>query len=203
MNDYDRQYYFVQEADNEWLPSLTPDENTVDRHYSFEPQPSGSAPFIFFDGGADYDRKLGIVSLRELPDILFDGFNLLVRSHIRTALMALDLPCVHMHPAVFVDAYQTKHEGYWFLAFPERLDCWDRSVSDFEDEPLELGGFKLYSIYTYSLDAAVLDRIPLRQRRLFKMGGVLAAYIVCHEDIAAIFRGNGDSGAKLVAIPDY
>jgi hypothetical protein len=203
MNDYDRQYYFVRKADNERLPSLTPDENTVDRHYSFEPQLSGLAPFMFFDGGADYDRKQGIISLKELPDILFDGADMLVRSHIREALIALNLLGMHIHPAVFVDAYKNWHGDYWYLAFPERLDCWDRRLSNFEDDPIELGGFKLYSIYNYALDAAVLEKIPLSQRLLFKMGGTLDPYIVCHRDIAAIFRGNGESGARLVAIPDY
>ncbi|NVM79947.1 hypothetical protein FHW83_005789 [Duganella sp. SG902] len=157
----------------------------------------------FFDGGADYARKLGIAPLKELPDILFDGADLLVRSHICEALVALDLPALYLHLAVFIDAYKNCHEDYWFLTFPERFDCWDREKSDFEDEPVELGGFRLYGVYTYALDAAVLDNIPLNQRLLFKMGGVLGAYIVCHQDIAAIFRGDGESGARLVSIPDY
>jgi len=203
MHKYDPDYFFIQQKDDDRLPSLTPDENTVDRNYTFEPQPSGSAPFMFFDGGAEYDRKLGIVPLKELPDILFDGDDLLVRSHIRDRLIALDLPGVHLHPAVFIDSYKNWHEDYWFLAFPERLDCWDRDLSDFEQEPLELGGFRLHSVYAYALDAAVLDKIPLRQRLLFKMGGTQDAFIVCHRDLAAIFRGNGDSGAKLVSIPDH
>lgn len=43
-----------------------------------------------------------------------------------------------------------------------------------------LGGFKLHGVYTYALDAVVLDKIPLNQRLLFKMGATLEAYIVCH-----------------------
>lgn len=201
--DYDQQYCFVKMADDDRLPSLTADEETVDRHYSFEPQPVGSAPFMFFDGGADYARKLGIVPLRELPDILFDGADLLVRNHIRDALIALDLPGLHIHPAVIIDAYKNWHEDYWFLAFPERLDCWHRELSSFEEEPIRLGGFTLHSVYIYALDAVVLDKIPLSQRLLFKMGSTQDGFIVCHQDIAAIFRGNGQSGAKLVSIPDY
>lgn len=203
MKNYDQEYFFIRKKDDDTLPSVTADENTVDRNYSFEPQPYGSAPFMFFDGGADYARKLGIVPSKEIPDILFNGTDLLVRNHIRDALIALDPPGLHIHPAVFVDAYKNWHEDYWYLAFPERFDCWDRKLSHFEDDPLELGGFKLYSIYTYALDAAVLDQIPLNQRLLFKMGGTLDAFIVCHQDIAAIFRGNGNSGARLVSIPDY
>lgn len=202
-NDYDREYYFIQRVDDDRLPSLTPDEDTVSRYYSFEPQPNGSAPFMFFDGGSDYARKLGIVRGKEIPDILFDGNDLLVRSHLRDALIALDLPGLHIHPAVFIDSYQTCHEDYWFLAFSERLDCWDRELSYFEEEPIRLGGFALHSVYTYALDAAVLDKIHLSQRLLFKMGGTQDAHIVCHQDLAAIFRGNGQTGAKLVGIADH
>jgi hypothetical protein len=201
--EYDQQYFFIRKTDDDRLPSLTPDENTVDRHYSFETQPVGSAPFMFFDGGADYARKLGIVPGTEIPDVLFDGADLVVRSHIRDALLALNLPGLHIHPAVFVDAYENWHEDYWYLAFPDSLDCWDRELSYFEEEPIRLGGFTLYSVYTYVLDAAVLDKTPLGQRLLFKMGSTQDGFIVCHQDIAAIFRGNGQSGARLVGIPDY
>ncbi|MTV40782.1 hypothetical protein [Duganella radicis] len=203
MHNYDHEYFFVQKMDDDRLPSLTPDKNTVARHYSFEPQPNGSAPFVFFDGGSDYARKLGIVPRKDIPDILFDGADLVVRNHIRDALVALNLPGLHIHPAVFIDAYKNWHEDYWFLAFPECLDCWDRELSYFEQEPIRLGGFALHSVYTYVLDANVLDKTPLSQRMLFKMGGTQDPYIVCHEKIAAIFRGNGPSGAKLVNIPDH
>lgn len=199
----DQEYFFIQKKDDDTLPSLTPDENTVDRHYSFEPQPYGAAPFMFSDGACEYARKLGIVPGTDIPDILFAGTDLVVRKHIRDLLIALDLPGVYMHPAVFVDAYDRRHDDYWFVAIPERLSCWDRQLSEFEDEPLELGGFTLYSVYSYSLDAAVLDKIPLHHRLLFKMGDTLAAWFVCHQDIAEIFRGNGERGAKLVAIKDY
>jgi hypothetical protein len=60
-NDYDREYYFIQRVDDDRLPSLTPDEDTVSRYYSFEPQANGSAPFMFLDGGSAYEHKLGIV----------------------------------------------------------------------------------------------------------------------------------------------
>jgi hypothetical protein len=53
------------------------------------------------------------------------------------------------------------------------------------------------------LDVTILDKIPLSKRLLFKLGGALEAFIVCHKDIAAIFRSNGESGARLVAISDY
>jgi hypothetical protein len=43
----DQEYFLIQKKDDDTLPSLTPDENTVDRHYSFEPQPYRAAPLMF------------------------------------------------------------------------------------------------------------------------------------------------------------
>lgn len=175
----------------------------MNRNYTFETQPFGSAPFIFFNGAKDYQKKLRVVTLKDLPDILFAGTNLVVRTHIRDALVALDLPAVFIHQAVVIDDAGNWHEDYWFLAFPERFDCWDREKSDYEEEPLELGGFKLHSVYSYILDAEVLATVPLDRRLLFKMGGTQDAYIVCHKDIARLFRGNGDNGARLVPIAEH
>jgi hypothetical protein len=134
----DQEYFFIQKKDDDTLPSLTPDENTVDRHYSFEPQPYGAAPFMSSDGACEYARKLGIVPGTGIPDILFAGTDLVVRKHIRDLLIGLDLPGVYMHPAVFVDAYDRRHDDCWFVAIPERLSCWDRQLSEFEDEPWNL-----------------------------------------------------------------
>jgi hypothetical protein len=33
----DQEYFFIQKKDDDTLPSLTPDENTVDRHYCVSP----------------------------------------------------------------------------------------------------------------------------------------------------------------------
>jgi len=107
-----------------------------------------------------------------------------------------------MHPSVFVDKRKKWHEDYWYLCFTQQLDCWDRDASEYEDEPLEMGGFELYSVYSYSLDEQVLDRIPLQNRQIFKMGSTQDGYIFCHKSLAHLFRGT-DCGVELVAVPAY
>lgn len=203
MHDYDDDYYFIQKADDERLPSLTANEDTVDRNYSFEVQMIGSPPFVFFNGAKEYNKKLGTASLKNPPDILFDGTNLVVRTRIRDSLVDMNLAGIFIHPAIYIDDKDNWHEDYWFLAFPERFDCWDREKSDFVQRPLELGGFKLHSVYTYSLNSALLDATPLEQRLLFKMGGTQDAFIVCHRSIARVFAEEADKGAKLVPISDF
>jgi hypothetical protein len=203
MRNYDDEYFFVHKADDKRLPSATANDDTVERNYTFEVQQVGAAPFVFFNGSKEYDRKLGVVSPRELPDVLFNGNNLLVRTAIRDDLIQLDVPGLQMHPSVFIDDRGHWHEDYWFLIFPNRFDCWDREESDYEEEPLELGGYLLHSVYTYRLNSDLLDNTPIEQRLLFKMGGTQDGFIVCHQQLAHVFRKSGNLGATLVPVSTY
>ena len=203
MQNYDEDYYFIRKEDDDRLPSVTATEDTVERGYTYQPQPVGSAPLMFFNGAKDYDKRMGIKPLKELPDILFNGNFLLVRTHIRDQLIQLDVPSLHIHPAIFIGDDDKWHEDYWFLAFSERFDCWDRERSEYEEEALELGGFKMHSMYSYSLNSELLDSVPLAHRLLFQMGGTQDAFVVCHRSIASLFRSNTKNGARLQLIKDY
>lgn len=203
MHDFNSQYFFLRPEEDERLPILTPDANTEDRRFGYLPQPVGSPPLVFVNGSRDYDIKLGIRGLAEPPGILFCGTDLVVKTSIRDALLRIDIPNLHMHPAVYIHDDGKWYEDYWFLTFLERFDCWDRTLSDFEDEPLELGGHKLYSVYTYRLNSGLLDNTALNHRLLFKMGGTQDPYIVCHDSIAGIFRTRDANGVRLVSIADY
>ncbi|MET3130293.1 hypothetical protein AAKU55_000546 [Oxalobacteraceae bacterium GrIS 1.11] len=205
MSKYNQQYYFIRSADNDSNPDLTPDTNTEDRRFSFEKQPMGSPPLVFFNGAKEYQQKMGIPSVKIPPEILFDGTNMLVPSRIRKILLKLDIPHLHMHPAIYIHDDGKWYEDYWYMAFSERFDCWDRKTSNYEqdDPPIRLGGFELYQIYTYSLNDELLDAIPLEQRLLFKIGETLDAFIVCHESLSRLFYTNDQSGTKLTLIPDY
>lgn len=203
MKKYDQQYYFIDRADNDSLPDLGPDLNTEDRKFRYERQPVGSPPLVFENSGYEFDKKRNIPSLKHLPDILFDGSNLVVRSHIREKLLNYDIQNLHMHPTVYIHDDGKWHEDYWYMTFTEQFDCWDRQLSTYEPEPLEMGGYKLHSVYTYSLNEDLLDKTPLEQRLLFKMGGTQDGYIVCHQKLLSLFQGDGKNGAKLTPIHEY
>ena len=205
MSKYDDQYYFIEKPQEESLPSLTPDANTEVRHFRFERQPVGSPPLVFINGAAEYNRKRGLKSIGIPPGILFEGADLVVRSSIREALLQYDVPNLHMHPAIYIHDDGKWYEDYWFLAFTAAFDCWDRSASvyDKENPPVQLGGLELERVYTYSLNERLLDEAPLEQRLLFKMGGTLDGYIVCHETLAKHFRAGEATGAKLTLVSEY
>lgn len=202
MSEYDNEYFFIEKPkESPQFPSLVPDTNTEDLNFRFEAMPFGSPPLVFYNGWREKRRKDRI---KEVPaDVLFEGSNLVVHTKIREELLGLEIPHLSMHPAVFIDKDDKWHEDYWYMCFTQQFDCWDRDNSTFEDEPVEMGGMKLFSVYTYSLNKKLLDETPLPERLLFKMGGTQDGYVVCHQSIVRIFRRDGTSGATLTPVADY
>lgn len=206
MKKYEQQYYFmVKPTDDERIPSLSPDENTSEREYDIVEFPVGAPPFVFINGGREYDKKRRIGISKTVPVILFDGDDLLIPGSMREALLELDIPDLHMHPSVYIHDDGKWYEDYWYMTFIERFDCWSRSKSDYEKEepPIRLGGFELYQIYSYGFDDELLNSTPKSQRLLFKMGGSLDPIIVCHESILSIFKSGNSNGVEFVQVGDY
>lgn len=135
--------------------------------------------------------------------LLFHGSNPLVSSTISDALLALNIPNMFMHPAIYIDDRGKGHEDYWYLTFTELFDCWDRANSEASTSHVETNGKKLYDVYEYVLDMELLDRTPLEKRLLFQMGGTVDAFVFCHESIAGLFRRDIPNGARLVLAADY
>lgn len=81
--------------------------------------------------------------------------------------------------------------------FGEELDCWSRVTSDFDEDPVEVGSKKLYEVFAYCLDSAMMDSLPLERRLLFMMGSTLDSYVTSHKSIAIIFE---DEGSRLVPL---
>lgn len=202
MSEFNKQYYFVRAASKDGIPELTPDENTKDRKFSNKKQDVGSAPLIFSNGLAEYQKKQKIPQLKTLPEILFSGADMIVSSRIRNALIEMEIPYLHLHPAIYIDDQKKWNEDYWYMTFTEYFDCWDRDASTYSAKPMEVGGETLYNMFSYSLNDELLEKTPLAERLLFKMGGTLTGYVICHESIAKLFSTFGD-GAKFTSIDEY
>jgi hypothetical protein len=185
------------------LPSLTPDENTADRQFRFMRQPVGSAPLMFFNGGRDYQKKIGDKPLKVPPRILFDGSNLVVDDAIREALLNIDIPNMYLHPAVYIHDDSKWYEGYWYMTFTEPFDCWDKKNSTYYPDPMTLGGEESYGVYTYSLNEDLLNKTSEENRLLFEMGGTTDGMVVCHQKLSPLFSGKGDTGADVIRVADF
>ncbi|QBE65958.1 imm11 family protein [Pseudoduganella lutea] len=202
MSDYDNEYFFIRSDDaNECLPYLRPDGRTNGITFRNRALPQTTQPLVFTNALKDDFQRAGIKD--EPADILFESSNFLVRSHLHERLLECGVPDMHSHPAVYIGDDGLSHEDYWFIGFTRRLDCWDRMRSTFDTPPATIGANDFYSVRRYALNASLFDVMPLRQRRLFQMGATQDAMVVCHKSLAAIFLGNGNSGAILQPVGDY
>lgn len=203
MSKYDSQYFFIRKPSDRKTPFLVPDEATADRRFRFEAQAAGSAPLVFSNGWREKFKAEGVTA--RATDVLFAGADLVVRAAIREQLLALSVPHLSFHPVVYVDDKDERHADYWYMTFDARFDCWNRAASEYDDDeaPIGLGDTALHQVYTYCLDERMLDDTPPERRLLFKMGGDLNAFVVCHESLAGIFAADGTAGAELQAVADY
>lgn len=196
MSKYDKDYFFiVKDTNDERLPELAPTDSTENRQHQYMRQPVGSAPFVFTNGWREDNLENKVKDT--VADILFDGADLMVRSHIRERLLSYDIPNLAMHPAVYIDDREVWHEDYWYLTFTEEFDCWDRDTSNYNPKPLVIAGEKNYNVRSFSLNVKLLDETPLADRLLFKMGATIDGYVACHKSLAPIFRGGEKNGAML------
>ena len=204
MSKYDKEYFFLLKPnDREDLPSLTPDENTATRQFRFKPQSAGSAPLVFFNGARDQQKKMGVKVIAVPPPILFDGANLVVNENIIKKLMHIEIPYMHIHPAVYIHDDGKWHENYWYIAFSQQFDCWDRDTSVYLPDPLSFGATESYTVLDFHLNDNLMEATPINQRLLFEMGSTTTSDLVCHESVLGIFAVNALSGAKAVRIDKY
>jgi hypothetical protein len=201
---YEDEYYFIRKPlSSPHLPSLQPDQDTANRNYDFEVLPLGQAPLKFHNAWKEECRDKGIKTT--VPDVMFDGTNLVVNNKIRERLFDLDLPNLSIYPAIYVDDQDAWHEDRWYLTFPERFDCWDRETSDYEKDvpPVRLGGEEYHQIYSFKFNSRLMSKTPLKERLLFKLGGSIDAYVVSHLSVVKkLFGEPGKNGAEYVRATD-
>lgn len=196
MTQYNEDYGFLlQNDDEDGFPTLKASTTVADRFYQSEPLAIGSDPLIFTNGFRALFAQRGIQEKRAA--VLFDGATFIVNDRIRMALLSLELPTIRMHPAVYIDDAGQWHEDYWYVAFPGFLDCVDRAKSRYMP-PLKPND--TLAVGAYSLDEQVLDRVPLHQRLLFRMGGTDDGLVVCHRFLFKHFRVDG---VAIKMIDDY
>lgn len=200
MSTYDEDYYFVDALDDESLPLMAPDDDTGSKSYHYKAVPPGSKPFIFHNGVFDLQREKGVSPMDPPPPVLFDGAGMMVDTTIRNKLILLNIPHLAIHPAIYIDHLDHWHENYWYLAFLDTFDCWDRNNSKYNPTPAKGRGPARHAIYTYSLNSELLDATPLENRQLFKMGGAIDGPIVAHLSIVNFFN---KPGVELTKVSDY
>ncbi|MFT5085268.1 MAG: hypothetical protein ACI9Y1_003326 [Lentisphaeria bacterium] len=202
MSDNAEQYYFIRSNRDvvENLPKLAEDDKTFNRNYSFEAQVPGSPPLFFSNSYKEKFKKRGWPILNPLPEVLFNGVNLLVSKDIKEELSKFSIPHLHPHPAVYIHDDGEWHENYWFLTFVDEFDCWDRKTSKYLGDDFDPDEDDDFEVLKFRLNQDLLDSTPLEGRLLFKMGRTSTGMITCHESIKHLFDC---SGVELERVSDY
>ncbi|MCL2549405.1 MAG: hypothetical protein FWE78_00410 [Methanimicrococcus sp.] len=213
MSAFDKEYFFILMPEDESLPFMTPDKDTVTKQYDWEIMPAGLKPLIFYNGVLDFQKGKKIKPISSPPEVLFNGSNLVVIERIADELAELDIPDLAIQPAIYIDHKDDWHENYWFLTFTTRFDCWDRKNSRYDPDPVgpkpplrvvhtySIDNLQpMYGVYTYSFNESLLRKTPLKKRRLFKIGGTTDGFVVVHKSVADLFRVKW---VDVVPIADY
>lgn len=203
MTDFDKEYYFLSHGTDEGTPSPSPFYETDEREYWKKPMAQDSVPLAFFNSGKRYNRKRSIKPMPAPPDVMFERDNLIVRKHLRDALLERKVAGIFTHPAWYVHDDKTLHDDYHYIGFHQKFDCWDRDLSEHsgQDEDADPTDREL-NVWTFRLNAQVLARTPLNQRLLFVMGGCFLPQVVCHESLLPLFLGGENSGIRASRVDD-
>ncbi|MGW8390237.1 hypothetical protein [Pseudoduganella sp. HUAS MS19] len=204
MTSFEKQYYFLKRGDHETLPYPTAFHETCEREYWKAPLLTGSAPLAFYNGEKRDNRNEGIEPLPAPPDVMFERGNIIVRNHVRDALLERKVAGLFMHPVWWVHEDKSLHDDFCYIGFREKFDCWDRELSEHsgQDEDADPDDLEP-SVWSFRLNAKLLEQTPLNERLLFVMGGCFTRHLVCHESILPLFNGGENSGTHATLVADY
>jgi hypothetical protein len=201
MQDFNHDYFLLLKPNDERLPSADPNADTINRSYRKNQIPAGSSPLIFYDGFLELKREQKIKPYDSPPDVLFDGSNPVVKTDIADALWKLDIANLAMNDSIYIDHNDNWHENLWFLGFTKKFDCWDREKSEYRENDEDDDEDEPVTVWRYSLNHALLDQTPMRERLLFKMGGTDDGFITAHASVARYFAGK--TGVVVVPLVEY
>lgn len=202
MSKYNDDYFFILKKQDDGIPYLVPDKNTENRDYGYRQQPLGSPPLVFHNGWKEQNKKNKIDGLT--PHVLFCGRDLVVKKAIYDVLVGIEIPDLHLHPAIYIDNKEKWHEDYWYMTFTKKFDCWDRAESEFnrDSQPIEVMGIEYYNVNNFSLDSKAIETRNLEQRLLFQMGATLQAHVTCHKSLVSVLSSGAD-GVDITPITEY
>lgn len=201
MNNFDDEYYIILENSQPYYPTLTAKGSTADRPYGRKELTLGEAPLTFIDGFRDEHLKKGIKEV--LTDVLFDSTNMVVSTKIKKGLDEFNIPNLQFYPTTYIDNDGNWHEDYWYMNFYQRLDCWDRTKSEYDDDFDESDPYDFADVDKYHLDSSKLIDIPESERLMFKMGRSAGQYIFAHKRIAKYLLLEQIPSMKLFKVSEF
>lgn len=186
MNELNDEYYVVERPSDSSVPLLKADKNSSAKKYWTKEYKFDGQPLIFSNKKKEKNLAQGISE--KISSILFTPDEIVINASLYSVLSSFNIEGVEFIPAVYIANTGEWHEDYWYVKIVNDFDCWSRKLSKYNPEARTSSGW--HYVYKYVLDIDVIDRVPLKQRMLFNMGGVSMPVICAHSSVIMSIKLN-------------
>jgi hypothetical protein len=159
-------------------------ESTAKRPYNaFELVPG--KPLAFKNGFAKEDDARGVPE--RLTDIVFDGVSFAVRDALKEQLSALPIDGLQFYPMTYLSRSGLLHTDYWYANLFKEQPFLDRERSSFIPDPEGEEDERPWAL-RFALDSRAMASVTEDARLIFRLDGVMNAYLFVHDRILALLR---------------
>jgi len=188
MEGLDDSYYVISSDGSkpEGTIYAAGDTETKNLKYGTRYLPAGRAMF-FHNANAQDWIKMGVKE--NIGDIIFHGYQFMIKKEIRDQLLRYPMQGVQYYPAVYTDIEGNNHYDYFFVniydkkdwCYIERsqLDQWAQESIDDGDKP---------GVETIVLDFHKMLLVPEDERLMFRMGNINMGEPIIHQKVKDIFE---------------
>jgi len=194
MNKYNDEYYilFPDYDFKGFNICLKPTLSTSKRRFHYKELVYGDSPLIFENKYKDNNSK-------ELGPILFSPPSIIVNDTLKNKIKDVNFWGGEYYPAIYIDSNGDYNDDYWLVNMFDKLDCWDRDLSVYEQDEAD----DTPHVIKYSLCKNTLDNIKESDRLIFKMGAVDLPKIFIHKKVLDILNRLKVKGIKTIKVSDY
>lgn len=198
MNNYEDQYYIVEERYDEDTLYLSALQRTENRDYDFEEMRAGGDPLYFENAYKTKDIAVG--KIRPIMPAHMNMSYLIVNSKIRSHIDDSSIYHGKLYPSVIIDDAGQYHDDFWFFNIYGELnilDCENSEIRDYDPDD------RRHDIVKYKLKNDVLDNIPEDQRLVFMMPNTETKITFVHQKIVDIFEELGVDNIRFHKMSEW
>ncbi|GHU05788.1 hypothetical protein FACS1894158_09820 [Betaproteobacteria bacterium] len=189
-NEFD--YYVIERAGDKAYPLLKADDNsehTEEYIYDNKENEISNPKVMEFAFGKPYPRKPIIGDYLSQPDSI-------VSEKIKNVLAPLKIKGIQLIPATVTSNKGEVYEGYYYIHIYHLIAAMDRENSKYEQDD------DYFSIDRFNLDTKILEKIPLKERLIFRLeeGETIMLY---HKSIVDAIVAVNPTGVQFIKVENW
>ena len=188
MNGVDDCYYIISSDGSKLDGTLyaTGDVETKNLKYGSRYLQPGR-PMFFHNANAEDWKRIGKKEV--IGDIIFHGYQFMIKKTVRDRLLKYNIQGVQYYPAVYTDMQGNSHNDYFFVNMYDKKDwCYiERSQLDHRGQKrLDRGDEP--GVESIVLDFHKMLQIPEDERLMFRMSNIDMGEPIIHQKVKDIFE---------------